>query len=231
MFGMFSSCAIPSGRKMKKKIDKINRVRKKYSSYCKAIISDADDFTNEVLKAHNEMRKSIDAAMRASDDFEIVRREYNNMNSTDDEIEEDDESDDDEFDKSDVEIAFADEEIDDDLAKLDNDLNDLYNNPEKFKKKNIEEDEEDTTEDDVEADEESSDMDSAESDTDDTAANPVVNDNTMKPLNLDGAVGKFILASSNVMVPPRTMSPVIRPLEAIRIPPERTVPLFIVPPE
>ena len=154
MFGFFSSCAVPSARKLKRKIDKMNKVRGKYIGYCEAMIGETDKFTESVLKVHDELKESIKNATMANNAFTEAQNEYNSVNNNDEleqssnsdkvdtnrDCENSDDATCEDSDDDDIDIVFSNKDsVNNELENLDKELTDFLDNSEKYEKKNVSE--------------------------------------------------------------------------------------------
>lgn len=98
---LFKRCAIPSTRKLNRRIKKINKIRTNYLDYCDVITEDANNFTAEMMRVHDQMIDAIKLSREVEKSFDKVYKKFN-LDIDDDEDETED-SNDVEFDEDDEE--------------------------------------------------------------------------------------------------------------------------------
>lgn len=115
MFKLFRKSAIPSSRSLERRVNKIYKVRGRYTQYCEAVLDDIESFTKQMEDLNNDLRNAIKREQDMEDTLDETCSMYygEDFDSDDDDYDDDEESDDedeDEEDESDVDDEKSDDE-------------------------------------------------------------------------------------------------------------------------
>lgn len=208
--------ALPNVRKLNRRIKKINKIRTNYLDYCNIIIDDANNFTDVMMKTHDEMIDAIKSSIKVEKDFDQVYTKYADLDKEDSDEDQDDDDDDD---MEDFDISqFINNDIDDDDCDCDDcdcdedcscEAEDDSDDEEPIEDEvdSAEEVSNETTEDNSnEANDAETDEDSEEDSDDEDEEEVVINADNVNMRNFKGDAAKALFYTVNVMFNDEDMS-------------------------